>query len=427
MRSSLVCGLTLWIAASAVAQPHVGDEPPAPPALLKILEQRRPGGSKFDRGLEQRLVDLGSAHLQTLFDALGPESCLEPKYRKVVERAIARLDRAAVFAHVRRVAANEPTMDARLLCLHLVGVTGGAGSWAVALDLVGGIDERSMRSPAVAGSVRNAFARTAETDASVDGRLEGDWRSLHTEARAALTRAFAEAGTRRSLARLVRLLDVDAEARRSVLVAIASVPVRSLARLDDRSRLIIRRCLEQGDPATRSAAADVTARVHDPAAFDQLLGALEDDDPLVRRSALRALRTLTGVPIGPDVGRWRAWREQESRWEETRLEKEIRLLDAESPATIVGVLRSLGQHRLCRDAFVTDLESPLRHESAAVRETACRTLAALGAPTMAESCLPLLDDDVPAVRAAARAALVAMTGLRVRGDSRAWRATLRRR
>jgi len=61
------------------------------------------------------------------------------------------------------------------------------------------------------------------------------------------------------------------------------------------------------DHDTRQAAASALGQYADPRVLNMLIGALNDDDLAVSRTARESLRTLTGVDEGDEPKRWQTW------------------------------------------------------------------------------------------------------------------------
>jgi HEAT repeat protein len=226
---------------------------------------------------------------------------------------------------------------------------------------------------------------------------------------------------------LVRLVDRDEKNRAAALAALVKTPLLAIESLDPRSWRSLRTRLESKHADVRRLAAAIVARGHDVGAFHDLVDLMEDDDSMVRRGASQALRRMTGLGATTDVGRWRSWYAGEQEWRADRIDDDLQLLESADPCVVAATLRSLTQHRLLRDAFLADIHHVLDHEDAAVREIACRTLAALGSPGSAPDLVPLLEDPVERVRSAAHAALLGVTGLRHGPDRGLWRSALRPR
>jgi HEAT repeat protein len=153
---------------------------------------------------------------------------------------------------------------------------------------------------------------------------------------------------------------------------------------------------------------------------------LEDDDELVRRVALRAVESMSGIRIGAAAPRWRLWYAQECDWRDDRLEQEMRLLESEDYKIVAGTLLTLSRHRLFRDALIVDVAQALDHDDPVVRAAACAAQAGLKAPYAAHELVDLLEDPEPGVRKQALNALRAVTGMTHGADREAWKAALRR-
>ena len=404
----------------------IEEEPPAAPPIVELIDSVTPDGGAR-QSLAKSLASVGSSAVPVLFAALGPASPLRDDVRCEVEQALKLIGPAVVHGHVLSRIADEPDLEIRMRSLRVVGVVGGRGAWSVVQKILTDVHEHTLRSATVSGSIRIAVARAVASDPDAPAAISRCWSDLHDSWRPSILRALSEAGTGRATALLVRLADCDEQHRAAALAALAKVPLLAINRLDPMSWRRLRNRLESEDANVRRLAAAIVARGHDVDAFHELVVLLEDEDMLVRRGALQALRKMTGFRASADVVRWRWWYEQERGWRYDDIDDSVGLLESEDPRMVSGALGSLAQHRLFRAAFLADVHDVLGHKDAAVREIACRSLAALGSPASAGALLLLMDDPDERVRGAAHAALRAVTGLRHGPDRTVWRSALRTR
>src|SRR5690348_3220515 len=100
----------------------------------------------------------------------------------------------------------------------------------------------------------------------------------------------------------------------------------------------------------------------------------------------------------------------------------MRLLDAKDAAVVAATLRSLGVRRLHAKDVARPIALFLSSADASLRKAACEALGALEDVGSASALLDALSDADEEIVHAAGAALVAVTGLRLKPDAAAWRA-----
>jgi hypothetical protein len=69
------------------------------------------------------------------------------------------------------------------------------------------------------------------------------------------------------------------------------------------------RATSESDPQVRAEAAHALGQYPEPRVLQALIAGLDDVDLSVNRSALQALRTLTGQDLGLDRPAWVAWQQ----------------------------------------------------------------------------------------------------------------------
>lgn len=404
----------------------IEDEPPEAPRIIALIDAVTQKADA-NKSLARNLAAVGPSAVPVLFAGLGPASPLRDDVRCEIEQALKLIGPAAVHAHVRAILADEPDLELLMRSLRVVGVVGGRGSWSVVQQLLTNVHEHTLRSAAVSGSIRVAVVRAVGSDPEAPASIARSWPEFNDSWRPSILRALSEAGSKRSTALLVRLVDRDEKNRAVALAALAKTPLLAIASLDPRSWRRLRTRLTSKHADVRRLAAAIVARGHDVGAFHDLVDMMEDEDSMVRRGASQALRRMTGIRATADIVRWRSWYVGEREWRADRIHDDLQLLESADPHVVSATLRSLTQHRLFRDAFLSDIHHVLDHQDAVVREIACRTLAALGSPGSAPALASLIEDPVERVRNAAHAALRAVTGLRHGPDRGLWRTALRPR
>lgn len=149
-----------------------------------------------------------------------------------------------------------------------------------------------------------------------------------------------------------------------------------------------------------------------------LIDALDDEDVEVREAAARGLQRLTGFGFPSTPAPWRAWWDEEVRWNETERESAREDLGSDDPAIVVAALREYAGHRAWRDSLAEDVLLAVQNAEPNLRAVAFEVLEKLHASAAIRPMVSLLEAPESDVRGAARRALVSISGLDVPEDSR---------
>lgn len=358
--------------------------------------------------LAERLARLGPGALPELFAVLAHGPALERASTAVEEEALlaalAACPRNALREHVRtRLAASVDT-DERRAFLRVFARVGTAGE----LGLV--------HAAAQAGEECGALAEALE--AVIAGMLARDESALQpvrlwvlqapTELETPLVRGIAASMSPRALGVLTGLLDYRPALDRLIVPEIGRLLSAAAKPVAPAVVAALVELLESADPGLVREAALALGASEDFEATGQLVALLGHEHAGVRAGAARALERLSGLAFGESRARWSAWYAAESSWL-TDTGPELRQkLRTGSLEEVVHALGELSQHRFRRGELAADVALVLQHEDARARKLACLALGRMGASTSVAPLLEALEDNVPSVRAAARAGLRAL-------------------
>jgi len=240
--------------------------------------------------------------------------------------------------------------------------------------------------------------------------------------RRSLATALGGLGGPRALEELAALLAYDPALDPTVLAQLARV-ARPLPKPADPTVVLqVRRCLTSEDPQVVAMAAECLGALEDVESVELLLGYLDHDAACVRGSVHRALKTIAGVELPPQRARWEPWIAEEQAWFAQHAPAAVEQLASRNRMTLFGALSEIGMHRLHRRDMALEVVVLLERASADERSLACQTLGQLGSGAAVPFLMPLLDDESPPVRAAAWAALRAITGSDLPAEGTAWAA-----
>jgi HEAT repeat protein len=182
----------------------------------------------------------------------------------------------------------------------------------------------------------------------------------------------------------------------------------------------VRGFLDDRRTGVRREAIVTLGKLRDGEATPQLLALLDDEQAGLRKSALWALKEITGIDLGEDPARWRAWYREELVWWEQDYPGVVEVLRHGSPEEIGPAVATLTLKRLFRNSIADDLKQLLSHEAPELRVRACVALRELGSHVPVVDLTAALNDPDEKVRAAALDALRAITGLDLPADHDRW-------
>jgi hypothetical protein len=167
----------------------------------------------------------------------------------------------------------------------------------------------------------------------------------------------------------------------SKIAAVVELPV------DDAIPASIRVHLRSDDAMEVRSAVECLGRIEDFDSVSDLTGLLDHAHPDVQRTAVDALRSITGASFLADRERWRSWLRAESDW---FAESQQRLADdlaGTDPIRKMAAIRELAEHPFYRREAARLLSRALPHESDTLVRAGCAALRQL----RASSALPFLE------------------------------------
>lgn len=361
------------------------------------------------------LKQRGRRHVDALL-AASVDRRQDADEQAVIEQAVRALGTKRLHDHLRAGFTGPQADQARVHALRVLARLGDARELDLALEIVKGVDGTWLRVRRVAAAWEAAWGRVTARGVS---RLE-------------LGRALADVpeGVRTRSARV--LVDRrDADALGAVVHAVRAAPEDAgeiLAELRRASPLLLDRAearqaviagLEADAPASRRAAAALAGRMRLREAFPLLVDAIDAPDPTLGRSALQALRALTGRAVGRDAAAWRRWADAEEAWAAG-----LDLRELETTADLARAIQEIVARPFAGAAFAPDLAKLLVHEDPRLAAVAAAALGRLGRLDVAPELARAVGDADPAVATAAHAALVQLTGKNLDASAKAWERAL---
>jgi len=338
---------------------------------------------------------------------------------RLARRALRRFDRRETLDRLRRELDPSVELERRLAAAELLGDVANADAWRELVGLVDGLPSLELSYPSVRTPLRGALASCMQGGAGPDpndlalGVLALPTASLVVD-------AAREAGSVSAMELLLVAVEDVSELEGAALEGIVQLVEAAPWRFDFRARLALRDRLTAEDPTLRRIAANGLARWGDARAIVDLVPAIEDSDPFVRRAALSALRTLSGTNAS-DVDGWWRWVEEQEDWTERRLEDVLAALASPEPAIAVRALQELAARPLLPEEGSDALSFALLHESRVVRLAACRGIARRGDPRPVPALVELLSEAVAEgdamLEGAVRQALEALVECRENSDA----------
>ena len=274
--------------------------------------------------------------------------------------------------------------------------------------------------PEVLDALERALARILQDDPRTVQLLPDLFRPEHRPLWRTLASAVGRSREVAALGQLARLLTQDRE-----LDGLLITQMGRLGTLADPARewhvcFSVRGFLVDERPGVRREAALTLGRLRDGESTEGLLELLDDENEGVRKSALWALREVSGRDLGEDPRRWRAWFIEELVWWDETYPTLLDVLREGTPEEIGPAVAELQLRALFRHTVAADLGELLSHEAPELRLRACVALRELGSLAPARALTAALEDTDPNVRARALEALRAISGLELGADRAAW-------
>lgn len=157
----------------------------------------------------------------------------------------------------------------------------------------------------------------------------------------------------------------------------------------------------------RAEASAILGFVGDRRHVKPLIDCLNDEDHLVRTSALKALKSLTGMTISGDPRRWKQWHAAQKSWWDTGGADLVASMGTVGRNQLMGVLKDVSTRRLYRREISTQLVALLDRPRSDEVRVAIAGLATLRDPSTLGALLPLRNHPDSLVRASVEDAVVA--------------------
>jgi HEAT repeat protein len=416
--------LALAAALAAPAPALQGSDPRA--EVARILEADTGAGGPAARAGEIAVVP-GAARAwlalrgEGTLRAEGFEALSEDQ-ELVLGLAAPLLPRAEALLAAKSVARSDaPSVASRLAALELAGCHASASE----LDLVAALarpdqeDPEPAMAPAFEAALAEVLGRDQRSYDALDALVARD-----PELSSSVARAVGRAGQAAGLEWLAGRVD-DPLAGSAALQEVERLAPRAAQELAAEVAEAVRPILRGEDSARRKHAMRTLGALGDDASVPDLLAFLAQGEPGERQAAHAALRAITGRNLPARADLWLAWYQGELRWLREQGPALLERLASADEAAVLAAARSLAERGLYRAQAAEHLARLLaEHPSPAVRAEACSGLERLGARFQLQALAGALDDEDPAVSAAAHASLRALTGLALPPDPEAWSAAL---
>ncbi|MBI5363415.1 MAG: HEAT repeat domain-containing protein [Planctomycetes bacterium] len=387
-------------------------------AILRLSRREdSPGRVDLVRGLVQQNAETIEALLDLLTAGRVPKvhaghrrQLLSEPQTELVLGALSELDAGRVRAACeRRLSGRSSVAEHRALVLAL-GASGDAGVLERMLRRWrprdgGEFPELGHREWAQALQLLLARDRTAHAVAAAR------WREARPEIARGLIEACGELRDPAALPLVASMLEQDG----GDLATLAMGQVARIGRgfepgIDERVCEALRSRCDPTFPNQCQMALQALGELRDRATLERSIGWLDGDEHGIRQSALWALRRATGVELEPKAETWRRWFAEQEKTLESAPRRITPKLDARDLATVVQGLRELAVLRIERPLVATWIEPVLKRREPGLRAQACEALGDLDERTLVPALREMLADPDHRVVAAARTALVKLTG-----------------
>jgi hypothetical protein len=340
------------------------------------------------------------------------------------DNALLEALRRTPWEHVRAVlhahAAPGDPADRVATSLRLLGALGAAAELETMVKLaspvapVEGVD-REVRTQ-LQESLAELLRRDGRALYEVPKYFEEAYRPLWGP----LARGVGGSGSVGALDPLARMLNRDRELDGLLLPQIGHLAGKAAEGSEWHIGLAVRGCLVDPRPGIRREAAIALGKLQDGESVGELIGLLDDDSSGVRKSALWALRAISGQDLGDQPTRWRAWYLEELQWWREVYPGVLETLRRGEPDEIGPAVAEMSLRSLFRHSMATDLASLLQHERPEIRLRACVALRELDSMAVARELVAALSDEDGAVREAACEALRAASDYTLPPEPELW-------
>ena len=426
LRSALPALAPALLASAGWAAP----QPDSSARILDLLEHHRRGELERPE-LQIKLDGLGPAALDGVFGLLSGTALarpgeaaetLSPQEEELLLEALRAWPIAAVVAGVRAQLTRESTLGERLLAVRLLGETRDIEAAGAVVEVLTKLEPEQLQSRLVADSAQRAWSGLLSAGgARALATLKVLVSKLDPLLLPGVVQALGELQSGAIVPLLARLEGDDPALDALILDALGNVPVWDDFVLDGTVPRMVRAHLASDQAESRRRAALALANLRDAQAFPELVALLDDDDSRVRRAAQAALKSISGLRRSEEAERWLSWYDKEAAWRGRSAPEALARVQDGAPPAAVQALRDLSAHPFYRESLAEELGTVLaRRDEEAVLVAVCGTLARLRGGSAVASLVNLLEDERPAVQAAALSALRSTTGASFDADVEAW-------
>lgn len=361
------------------------------------------------------LTDLGVAAIPDLFGFLDagriePRQAtpvqLDPLRRTTLECALVRFPHDELLRFLGRVARESTREHERVTGLGLLERCGERADLVACLEL-GAPSDGTLPGPDLKRALGAALAAIVEREPAALGDLCTLFARTTPATRPALLEVVRTRAGRESVVRLGNLLGLaGSEGDALVLVALVGAEPPVVATTASAATSRVRRFLSHSDHRLASLACRAVEHLHDHEAVPDLIALLGASDPGLSASAYRALRTLTGLALPPDLVAWMHWLDASLAWWDERADACRESIRGPDPVAAAEAIGEVAAQRLYLDSVVELLGLALKRPEIDQVLVACRALRSIptaGARVALES---LRDHPDPRVADAAREAVL---------------------
>lgn len=326
---------------------------------------------------------------------------------------VAALERAPttqVLVELERALERDPNLEELLVLLRILGAHASVDALPVLLRAAREIAPMELESSSVRQPLREALRAILHRDARAFARLEAELDQLEPGLCAVVVEAIGSSGRAPGMALLESLFMREGMVPAQVVEAMVELELAVPWELSGRT---LNRChtwLEGQDSAARLRAIGLVGRLHALEFAPELIELVAEEDPLVRRCALEALRSMARMPLQADAPALLAWLEREQTWRNERCPELFETLREAPPGAANEALREFARHPLYRHQVARELSECLDQLPRPIATRACAELERLGSRWALPGLLETLADAPPQLRAAAWRALQALTG-----------------
>ena len=350
----------------------------------------------------------------------APERQLAPPLHDAVEQALAALPWASVRPMLASSVVTAAGEDVRAFALRLLERSGDAHDLRLFVRLAAPHDGGEPPGRELRRALERALTAVLARDPEAVRSIPTLFDVAAPVHRAALVRAVEVSRAPEALTTLMHLLGRMPALDPLVLIAITRLAEGQPLPGDPHVQSAVRAYLTRGDSTLVQQAALATGALEDQGAVATLCALLRSRNDGIVRAAHEALRRVSGKQLPPDPLLWESWLHEETVWWEERGPRLFGELSRGEPQVTAAAIVEIGRHRLYRHELAGALCVVLGRREPELARLACGALGQLGSWAAVAALADCLDRREARVVAAAREALVRITGLQAPTSRQAW-------